>query len=62
MNIWLKEVDFTHLKFQEKSDFAKFVKLKKRNIFFFKCKLYDVDGENPELWFNNFLNVDFLAD
>ena len=25
--------------------------------FLFKCKLYNVDGKNLELWFNNFLNV-----
>ena len=61
MNLWLKEVDITHLKFQGRSDFTKFFKNKvedeKRLIF--ECILYDVERKNLELWFSNFLNVDF---
>ena len=34
-----------------------FLKVEKQ--FIFKCKLCDVERKTQELWFNNFLNVDF---
>ena len=36
-------------------------KVEDEKHFIFKCILYDVERKNLELWFNNFLNVDFLG-
>ena len=34
-------------------------KVEDEKYFIFKCKLYDVERKNLELWFKNFPNVDF---
>ena len=34
-------------------------KVEDEKHFIIKCKLYDVERKNLELWFNNFLNIDF---